>query len=71
MSVEEFTVLNPADRNLPFSPSVGRNLVSVLPTSSCSAIKHELFILLVGQRGSPRQIPLLGPSPTRSITELA
>ena len=38
MSVQEFTVLNPADRNLPFSPSVGRNLVSVLPTSSCSAI---------------------------------
>ena len=39
MSVHEFTVLNPADRNLPFSPSsVGRNLVSILPSSSCSAI---------------------------------
>jgi len=39
VSVQEFTVLNPADRNLPFSPSsVGRNLVSVLPTSSCPAI---------------------------------
>lgn len=62
--VQDFIVLNPADKRLPFSTSDNQTIVRATPLllPLTSRHQHDFFILSVAQRRSPRQIPLPGPS---------
>jgi hypothetical protein len=71
--VQDFIVLNPADKKLPFSTSDNQSIVRATPLLLPLTSRHQrdFFILSVAQRRSPRQIPLPRPSQIRFVTEFA